>query len=262
MDNIVTGYWDVTVTTACPAWSSTGTLSNGLLIKCSGTITRYIDDNVDTTITLRLESGDVIVFVPAHTFGESLWLTVASAKVPCADRPEIKECSLGLEITNDKNLQPKKNITITVNYRDSDVAGLEPSKLSLPWYDTEHSRWMPIPAAVYASQNKIVVNVVHLSMFVLAQMAPASDLSTVKVFPNPFNPTAGKLTIDNLTADAQIKIFDIAGELVSDVDYTAGDGRTTWDGKNTGGRTVASGVYLALIKNSDGKKIVKIAVEK
>jgi hypothetical protein len=189
-------------------------------------------------------------------------LTISTAVVSASDRPAIKLSNICIEITNDKNLQPTKEITLTINYRDADIEGLDEAKLSLARYDTEHNRWITIPSVIYASQNKIVGTVKHLSKFALVQLSPVSDLSAVKVFPNPFNPTNGILTIDNLTADADIKIFNVVGELIGSVSYTTANGRTTWDGKNDNGITIASGVYMALIKNSTGKKIIKIAVEK
>jgi outer membrane protein assembly factor BamB len=258
MIDTATGYWNVVVTTG----SLSGTLINGFLVQLSGTITRYIDDSIDCTVILKLECGEMIVFIPAHTFGENVWLTVAKSAIPASDRSTIKLSGIGIVITNDKNIQPQKEITITMNYRDSDIEGLDGSKLSLVRYDSEHNRWLTEQTAVYTGQNKIVGNTMHLSIFAMAQLAPAQDLSTVKVFPNPYNPINGNLTIDNLTADAEIKIFNIAGELVATVSYPSANGRTTWDGRNNSGKIVASGVYLALVKNSAGKKIVKIAVEK
>jgi len=96
------------------------------------------------------------------------------------------------------------------------------------------------------------------------QLVPASSLSNVKVYPNPFTPKqhpAGVI-IDNLTTTADIKIYTITGELVRRVDYTTQDGKTTWDGKNTAGKDVASGVYLVFIDSPEGKKTVKIAIER
>ena len=43
---------------------------------------------------------------------------------------------------------------------------------------------------------------------------------------------------------------------------TFNDGTVIWDGKDAGGHPVASGVYLALVRNSAGNKIVKFAIER
>ena len=54
------------------------------------------------------------------------------------------------------------------------------------------------------------------------------------------------------------------GELVRELQLGPADGGLkVWDGKNTAGQNVASGVYLAHIKSSAGEvKILKIAIER
>ncbi len=100
---------------------------------------------------------------------------------------------------------------------------------------------------------------------VLGVLDVPPDLKSVKVYPNPFNPewhTQG-LTIDNLTAQAGIKIFTVAGELVRILQEREGYGRVTWDGRNESGRRVANGIYIGLLESPGGEtRRVKIAVEK
>ena len=260
-----TGYWDVVVSTGGPG-SLSATLANGFLVemeKNKKEKKQDIHNDEDCCVTIKPESGDVTVDIPSDTFGQDVALTVAILEdIPETDRSTIKVTRLGLEITNDKELQPNKDITITVSYRDSDIEGLDEAKLTLARYDTEHARWIPIPTVVYADLNKMIGTVKHLSKFAVVQLAPASDLDAVKVFPNPYNPNNGNFTIDNLTATAEIKIFTITGELVREVEYTSGNSRAIWDGKNSDGSFVASGVYIVFVKNADGKKSVKLAVIK
>lgn len=66
-------------------------------------------------------------------------------------------------------------------------------------------------------------------------------------YSNPFNPTT---TIEySLPQDANVKliIYDIMGELVktltSDIQY-AGKNKIMWDGMNSNGARVASGIYI------------------
>ena len=70
------------------------------------------------------------------------------------------------------------------------------------------------------------------------------------------------MKFDNLTNDSEIKIYTITGELVKTVDYTTQNGQAQWDGKNDSGKTVASGVYIALIKSQSQTQKIKFAVEK
>jgi hypothetical protein len=208
---------------------------------------------------IRPDSGQITVDVPGGAFGSVVTLTVSTAAVPASDQASIKVTNVGIEVSAGGQ-QPGREITITVYYRDADIAGLEENKLMLA--RREGGRWIPIPTVVYADQNKLVGTVRHLSTFAVVQLAPAADLAGVKVYPNPYAPGNGTLTIANLTSEAEIRIYNVAGELVRSLQYTTADGQASWDGKNDGGNGVASGVYLAFIKSGAGNKTVKIAVER
>jgi hypothetical protein len=81
-------------------------------------------------------------------------------------------------------------------------------------------------------------------------------------YPNPFNPTT-EIRFDIPEAvKVELKIFNILGQevmtLVDDV-RAAGAYRIFWDGKNAGGLSVASGVYVYQLKAGnfqDAKKMV------
>ena len=66
-------------------------------------------------------------------------------------------------------------------------------------------------------------------------------------YPNPFNPST---TIEYQlpkTGNVEIKIYSINGQLVKKLESThqiAGTHAVVWDGKNNGGQTVASGLYV------------------
>ncbi|HBU68820.1 MAG TPA: hypothetical protein DEE98_00375 [Elusimicrobia bacterium] len=70
------------------------------------------------------------------------------------------------------------------------------------------------------------------------------------------------MTIANLPARAELKIYTVGGDLVREVGYTTGNSRTVWDGKNDAGLEVASGVYVMLIKSPIGLTKIKFAVER
>jgi hypothetical protein len=179
-----------------------------------------------------------------------------------SDRPSITLSGVGVEITNDKNLQPGKNILLTLSYRDQDVSRLNQDRLIIAYYDDAHSRWLTVPSTSYPGQKKVTGTIRHLSKFAIVQLGPSPDLSRVKAYPVPFNPVQEALTIDNLTESAMIRIFDVTGQLIGTIPYSTADGRAFWDGTNSGGRRVASGVYLLDINSPQGRKIIKIAVEK
>lgn len=73
----------------------------------------------------------------------------------------------------------------------------------------------------------------------------------VYVFPNPVKPGYnGPIAVTGLVENANVKITDLAGNLVYET--TAQGGTAVWYGKTFGGRAVSSGVYLAFSSNRSG----------
>ncbi|MDD5687107.1 MAG: T9SS type A sorting domain-containing protein, partial [Elusimicrobia bacterium] len=86
----------------------------------------------------------------------------------------------------------------------------------------------------------------------------------IKVYPSPYNPVKNVqgLNIEGLTTGAVVKLYTVDGELVRELVEIGNSGKVIWDGKNDGGKGVASGVYIIFIENSTGVKKIKIGVEK
>lgn len=79
------------------------------------------------------------------------------------------------------------------------------------------------------------------------------DFGDVYVFPNPVRETfRGEITITGLARDVNVKITDIAGNLVHET--KALGGQALWDGRNFQGNRVHTGVYLVFCTNEDGTK--------
>jgi len=103
-------------------------------------------------------------------------------------------------------------------------------------------------------------------------------LSSISIYPNPFNPREGPVRIDyNLDTDSdlELRIFTLVGEPVWSRSYSASDplgsaglhtydSAIMWDGKNDSGHEVRSGVYICVFKNNSSgeEEKLKIAVVK
>lgn len=87
------------------------------------------------------------------------------------------------------------------------------------------------------------------------------NTSGIQLYPNPFSPGSQKITIEGLLPGAGVSIYTISGELVRYIDGTGG-GKTIWDGRNETGKTVAAGIYIAILKTAQGTRKRKIAVLK
>ncbi len=91
--------------------------------------------------------------------------------------------------------------------------------------------------------------------------APRDNLENVYAFPNPVRPGfTGNVTIDGLTANANVKITDIEGNLVFET--TSEGGSVLWDTTAFGNYRVASGVYMVMITTEDAleTKVSKIMI--
>ncbi|NNF30661.1 MAG: T9SS type A sorting domain-containing protein [Flavobacteriaceae bacterium] len=91
--------------------------------------------------------------------------------------------------------------------------------------------------------------------------APRENLEDVYSYPNPVRPGfEGNVTIDGLTARANVKITDLEGNLV--FEETSQGGSVLWDTTAFGRYKVASGVYLVLITTDDAleTKVHKIMI--
>ena len=77
--------------------------------------------------------------------------------------------------------------------------------------------------------------------------------STIHAFPNPVRASYnGNISIVGLTLDCEVKIVDTAGYLITEGISTGG--QFTWNGRNSKGEKVASGVYYVLTYDENGNE--------
>ncbi|HOK39452.1 MAG TPA: FlgD immunoglobulin-like domain containing protein [bacterium] len=141
--------------------------------------------------------------------------------------------------------------------------------------------WEPLPASRIIrndAENKITAKLEHFSIYgiFLAAEQVSNNLTNVIVFPNPFipydgNPQTGSefrgnytdptnmtgIHIKNLTGNNEINIYNLNGELIRKYETDMNTARIIWDGKNQDGENVSSGLYLIVIKNNNGEKVIK-----
>ncbi|KAF0152813.1 MAG: two component regulator propeller domain-containing protein [Ignavibacteria bacterium] len=91
---------------------------------------------------------------------------------------------------------------------------------------------------------------------------PRENFDDLFIYPNPF--VIGKsnnITIDGLIKGSSIKVLSITGDLIADYD-TPGGKIAFWDGKDSRGNLVASGIYFIVAYDDEGNNIktAKVAV--
>jgi len=107
--------------------------------------------------------------------------------------------------------------------------------------------------------------------------APLDELKDAYIYPNPVRPTfnavSDKIKIKDISDNVNIKITDIAGNLVAEAQSRTNlryrgfnleiDGGTAyWNGKNFANNSVASGVYLVMLSDLDTfeTKVLKLMI--
>ncbi|MFH2201881.1 MAG: LamG-like jellyroll fold domain-containing protein [Elusimicrobiota bacterium] len=181
------------------------------------------------------------------------------------------------------------SVTLAIAYPDQDsnalVDGTSPSlpARTLKMYrlhDAVAGRWDLLPSFVDQDNKRVVALTNHFSVFAL--FGPSGielDTNSVTIYPIPWKPGSGGrfdnathhldlarqgLAFGNLTEEGTIAIFTLSGERVVTLSYSGTDAGTfIWDGTNTAGRKVASGVYFAHIRPLPGAEVLlKFAVER
>lgn len=76
-------------------------------------------------------------------------------------------------------------------------------------------------------------------------------------YPNPFHlgTRGASLTFADLPLGAGVRIFTAAGELVRQLDSTAGEGAITWNGQSAAGFLVGSGIYYFVAQAESGDPV-------
>ena len=122
----------------------------------------------------------------------------------------------------------------------------------LPGNDISKISIDPLTGEVFIATNN------GLCSFRSTATEPISPQQKLLVFPNPVPPGYnGSIAIRGLTNNALVKITNLYGALVYQT--RALGGQAIWDGKNTNGTKVASGVYLIICRDDSG--IEKIATK-
>lgn len=216
-----------------------------------------IEKNQDTTI--EREDG-IKVMVPQGTLREGDILRISKPDPSELPQPEDNPTGLYIKIElESKKTQLNKPVAVSIPYPDVDNNGIvdgtnipeENLKINI-WNET-NSIWEELPTTVDPVNNITTATAVHFSIFgVFGSFAP--DLDDVLIYPNPFRPD-DDITIKflNLTGNVIIRIYNVAGELVR-IEEEISTGAWEWDGKNDSGEPVATGGYIYIITDSEGRK--------
>jgi len=186
---------------------------------------------------------------------EQMRPTISEADKRAAEKSSIPFGDLGpLEFISSKALQGAMEITLS--YPEGQNPALL-NTLKAYFLDKEITNWVPLRSSrVDPESGTVTFTAVRSDIFRL-MTASAHDLRTVVVYPNPFRPREAKdnvLKFIGLTDDVDVKIYTISGDLVWGRHFRYSGGGATWDGRNSQGKEVASGLYVYQVTNGDGEK--------
>ncbi len=118
---------------------------------------------------------------------------------------------------------------------------------------------VPLKSSRYATQTYVPANL---------KRQPGEALSDIRIVPNPFNlgsssdvrwpDQTDKLGFLNIPGQATIEIYTELGELVDTIVHDDGSGDAFWDHTTSSRQLVASGLYFAVITDTEtGGRIIK-----
>jgi hypothetical protein len=170
-------------------------------------------------------------------------------------------------------LQFADSITVGIEYtpdllHDAGVA----RAVDIPCYrySSRQGFWGRIPV-VAASEYKLFVRIKEFCYLTLAAAknnavyaasteAP-QEFALGQNYPNPFNPeTALEYHLPS-AGWAKIAIYNVKGQLIAvlcDQEQQAGVHRAVWDGRDTRGEAVGSGIYIAVLTHGGRKQQIKL----
>jgi len=227
---------------------------------------------VANKVELGAESGAVLsVTLPAGA------VAAASATLKAVSNPSgapAAESALlcagqNFELTLENGqTQLNEPAALVLQYPDADDNGyvdgteIRADRLGLYYYDTTGAKWARLAgSALNSGAKSVTAQTSHFSLFGLFAPA-AANLSNVLVYPVPYVPNDGNadngkpysatdpdsgILFDNLTQAVKIEVYTLSGELVWKRATDSSGGKLRWDGRNAGGREVASGGYFAVI---------------
>jgi len=236
-----------------PAGSIGGTSDPSKLVTISGTLPN---------------NRQVTLAVPAGSFATATSIAISSSiSNACSYQVGSPLRPVEVAIFSENSLQPQEPVTLTLSY-DSDESAIisaNKARLVIARYNPVSGQCLPLETVINenSSPRTITATLNHFSVFQLMLRPVSTTLSDVLVYPNPFytNRGNGFVTIANLPASAKLRIYTLSGDKVWE-GTAATTGIIIWRGVNKAGHLVASGVYLAVIDSSAGKKVLKLAVER
>lgn len=169
-------------------------------------------------------------------------------------------CDSYVDLEQPLDPEAGKYVQVTIPYNPTITGSLEDG-LRFCRLDEVTNGWMLVAGTsnIDKTKKEISMNLSSLSFYRIISFAVSSDLSEILVFPNPFEMSRardGTLKFTRLPTQVQIKIYNLAGELVKTLEKNNTVNRIEWNGQNEKGEKVASGLYFYIITSTQDARVI------
>ncbi len=240
------------------------------------------------TVTVPAGAPDGYFFISTNAFASPEDITKASLDAATAKLTSVSlltgsivELHLydayGSSVSSNLPSAARVNMIYTDANNDDIVDGTSAQAVSLRIFnlDTGALVWNQIANSMLNNPaNTVYADIPHFSFYALGSItSSAGTIADVFAYPNPYKPgSSGSfgqsvygdgIVFESLPAGSGIKIYNLAGGLVRELNDDDGDGRCLWNARNTDGARAASGTYFYLVTSPAGtKKSGRIAIIK
>ncbi|MFH1896998.1 MAG: PQQ-binding-like beta-propeller repeat protein [Candidatus Desantisbacteria bacterium] len=232
-------------------WSNFTPSSDGIMIVDSfgvvktGTISTVTKDKCKVSIPLDAFAGTITLIIRKVTNPSALYAPGRNSAIfdeSIVELTALPEAYYGL------NTQPIKPITLTLPYPDHNSFN-EAEDYSYRIFKLTDGRWEIVAGnqVVSCGSDTVTVIVPSLSFYAVGRVSDGVDDIVVKP-----NPVRGNCSVKFEGAHGDIWIYNAAGELVRCLHVVGGEPQ--WNTRNDAGELVASGIYVFVIENEQGKR--------
>ncbi|MDD3627534.1 MAG: S8 family serine peptidase, partial [bacterium] len=208
-------------------------------------------------------------------------------------------------LADNREADLENNATLCISFSQAEVRGYNEKNLGMFYWNPQFEKWEEatnvfvnidgdgIPGNENLDGGFVVAEIRKLGLYGIfakskTKQAEITDLSHVRVFPNPYRPAKGEgdeywgVVFDRLPQNIQeIRIYNLSGELVATTEnaiqifpgwyfnydyYHYYDNQdpnhkfARWGTTNDNGKPVASGIYIYVIKSETDSKTGKLAI--
>ncbi|MFH1097333.1 MAG: T9SS type A sorting domain-containing protein [Candidatus Desantisbacteria bacterium] len=259
-------------------YNGTSTAAITITVSASGSITAATQSITITALgtatagNIVADDGKTMVTLKAGSLAGDGFIEINTSQTPDpggsvpAGWERVTGTLRKIEISGNLTLSTGATVTVTIPYSDVAIAGNNEDNLQLYRYrlGSGSTTWERVTDISRDKANNTVAGVVgSFSYFALMMPTWQTTLNGVIAYPSPCvtSKHGYQITFANLSENATIKIYNIAGELVRTIE--AKNPMEIWNLQNDSGEVIASGIYIYLATDPKShKKVGKLAIVK